>query len=367
MMMYRQGHIVQLRRSWGHAYEYAVELTDQRTVRALAYEPIVGVLEIGDRVILSGSAFERGLGTGGYMMIVVAPDRLPADPPPAPGHIMKARYTPQQFMVQGVDEQESPHHEALEDADSIGGMPVIVADLHSALPAIVAGVRATRPDASIAYIMTDGGALPAWFSMAAQKLADLGYIQGTITCGQAFGGDLEAVNVHSALLAARHVWGADIAIVAQGPGNLGTGTRWGFSGVACGEAINAVDTLGGSAVVCVRMSNADARGRHFGISHHTIRVLADVVKVPCTVPLPLYSSMPEELIGGDWVEVAEQQRSDLATISRLDLVEVDATGLYDALRDFPVELKTMGRGLDEDVTSFIAAAAAGAYTAQMLD
>ncbi|ADH92589.1 DUF3866 family protein [Arcanobacterium haemolyticum] len=367
MMMYRQGHIVQLRRSWGHAYEYAVELTDQRTVRALAYEPIVGVLEIGDRVILSGSAFERGLGTGGYMMIVVAPDRLPADPPPAPGHIMKARYTPQQFMVQGVDEQESPHHEALEDADSINGMPVIVADLHSALPAIVAGVRATRPDASIAYIMTDGGALPAWFSMAAQKLADLGYIQGTITCGQAFGGDLEAVNVHSALLAARHVWGADIAIVAQGPGNLGTGTRWGFSGVACGEAINAVDTLGGSAVACVRMSNADARGRHFGISHHTIRVLADVVKVPCTVPLPLYSSMPEELIGGDWVEVAEQQRTDLATISRLDLVEVDATGLYDALRDFPVGLKTMGRGLDEDVTSFIAAAAAGAYTAQMLD
>ena len=45
--------------------------------------------------------------------------------------------------------------------------------------------------------------------------------------------------MHTGLLAARHVLGADVAIVAQGPGNLGTGTRWGFSGVACGEAVNA--------------------------------------------------------------------------------------------------------------------------------
>ena len=38
-----------------------------------------------------------------------------------------------------------------------------------------------------------------------------------------------------------------IAVVAQGPGNLGTGTRWGFSGVQSGEAVNAVGTLGGGA------------------------------------------------------------------------------------------------------------------------
>ena len=60
-----------------------------------------------------------------------------------------------------------------------------------------------------------------------------------ITTGQSFGGDLEAVTVHTGLLAARHVVGADLVVVAQGPGNLGTGTRWGFSGVAAGEAVNA--------------------------------------------------------------------------------------------------------------------------------
>ena len=83
---------------------------------------------------------------------------------PGPGHLVKARYTPLQAMVLGVDEQDSPHHDALRDADDLAGMPVVVADLHSALPAIVAGVRADRPDARVAYVMTDGGALPAWFS-----------------------------------------------------------------------------------------------------------------------------------------------------------------------------------------------------------
>ena len=81
--------------------------------------------------------------------------------------------------------------------------------------------------------MTDGGALPAWFSRTLDGLRDR--LAGTVTVGQAFGGDLEATNVHSGLLAARHVLRADVAVVAQGPGNLGTGTRWGFSGVGVGR------------------------------------------------------------------------------------------------------------------------------------
>ena len=48
--------------------------------------------------------------------------------------------------------------------------------------------------------------------------------------------------------AARHVLNADLAVVTQGPGNLGTGTPWGFSGVAAGEACNAVTVLGGEAI-----------------------------------------------------------------------------------------------------------------------
>ena len=107
--------------------------------------------------------------------------------------------------------------------------------------------------------MLDGGALPAWFSRSAAALTEAGWLAGTVTVGQAFGGDVEAVSLHSGLLAARHVLGAELAVVAQGPGNLGTGTRWGFSGVAAGEAVNAAAVLGGRPVGSLRISAADQR------------------------------------------------------------------------------------------------------------
>ena len=129
-------------------------------------------------------------------------------------------------MVSSVEEQGSPHHELLRDAGSVDGMPVVVADLHSALPAVLAGLFAARPACRAVYVMQDGGALPAWFSRTVAGLRDAGWLAATVTTGQSFGGDLEAVTVHSGLLAARHVAGADVAVVTQGPGNLGTGTRW---------------------------------------------------------------------------------------------------------------------------------------------
>ncbi|MFY9262966.1 MAG: DUF3866 family protein [Actinomycetaceae bacterium] len=371
MMMWRRGEVIEHRLSWGSASEYNVKLDDERIVRALAYTPQVGELEVGDNVLLSGAAFERGLGTGGYMMVVAVPERLPADPPPSPGHIMKARYTPMQFMVQGVDEQESEHHEVMRAATSIEGMPVVVADLHSALPAVVAAIKAKRPAARIAYVMTDGGALPAWFSRAAYTLTQRGDILGTISVGQAYGGELEAVNVHTGLLAAKHVWNADIAVVSQGPGNAGTGTVWGFSGVAVGDALNAAGVLGGQAIACLRLSNADKRERHYGISHHTSRVLKDVVKVPCIVPVPDFAdgAVQERLPEGFQNVVAQQcaalMKSPAGAL--LKFSDVSSAGAYEILKASPVGLRTMGRDLDGDVSAFVGAAAAGSYAASLLE
>ncbi len=77
----------------------------------------------------------------------------------------------------GTDEQRSPHHDLLRDADDLFGMPVVVADLHSSLPAVIAGVRAVDgPGARVAYVMTDGGALPAWFSRTVAGLRDAGWL-----------------------------------------------------------------------------------------------------------------------------------------------------------------------------------------------
>ncbi|WP_346012236.1 DUF3866 family protein, partial [Streptomyces sp. SID3343] len=247
-----------------------------RELRAIAYPALTGEPVVGDAVLLNTTAQDMGLGTGGYALVIALPDRLPADPPKGPGHVVKARYTPMQAVVLGVDEQDSPHHDALRDADDLAGLPVVVADLHSALPAICAGIHAARPGARVAYVMTDGGTLPLWFSMTADVLRESGELVGSVTVGQALGGDLEAVTLHTGLLAARHVLAADVVIVTQGPGNLGTGTRWGFSGVAAGEAINAIAALGGRPIASLRISDADGRERHRGVSHHSLTAYARV-------------------------------------------------------------------------------------------
>src|SRR5690625_6056339 len=84
-------------------------------------------------------------------------------------------------------------------------------------------------------------------------------MEATISAGQSFGGALEAVTTHSALLGARHVARADVVIAVQGPGNLGTGTGWGFSGLQAAEALHAAAVLGGRPVAALRVSGADAR------------------------------------------------------------------------------------------------------------
>ncbi len=330
------------------------------TIRALAYTDLVGTPRPGDRVLLNVSALERGLGTGGVALIVALPDRLPADPAAAAGHIVKARYTPLQTMVLGVDEQESPHHDVLRHAAGIDSMPVIMADLHSALPAILAGLRLARPEVRAVYVMTDGGALPIAFSRTVAGLAQAGWLAGTITVGQAFGGDLEAVNVHTGLLAAAHVLHADVAIVTQGPGNLGTDSPWGYSGVASGEAINATVALGGRAVASLRVSEADQRERHRGISHHSLTTYGRVALAPADLPVPL--------LGGPFGDRVRQQARQLAadTAGRLRVREIDISGLVAALSDTPVRLSTMGRTLAQDQASFTTAAAAGRFAATLL-
>ena len=200
-------------------------------------------------------------------------------------------------------------------------MPVVIADLHSALPAIVAGVRADRPGARVAYVMTDGGALPAWFSRTLDGLR--GALAGTVTVGQAFGGDLEATNVHSGLLAARHVLDADVAVVTQGPGNLGTGTTWGFSGVAAGEAVNAAAVLGGRPVGSLRISDADPRPRHRGVSHHSLTAYGRVALAPADLVVPA---------GPDPALAAEVAAALAPLAPPHRIVTVDTDGLDAALR-----------------------------------
>ncbi len=384
-MMWRDGVVSGARTAWGPAGRSCAELDVEITgapkgasslmpglqVRAVAYEALTGVPVTGERVRLEVSALDRALGTGGHAMVSARLDALPADPP-REGHLVKARYMPDQVMVTGVDEQGTTHHGLLSqpigDVD-LEGMPVVVADLHSSLPAVLAGLRS--PDGArqprVVYVMTDGGALPLAYSRLVAALSEAGWLAGTVTAGQAWGGDIEAVSVHNALLAARHVLHADAAIVIQGPGNLGTETPWGFSGVACGDAVNAIATLGGRPVACLRVSQADARPRHLGISHHSMTAYGRVALAGADVVIPIL----EGALGARVRREAEVLCEPRPGAAQHRLVEVPADGLMELLRaaeaETGVRLSTMRRGLDEDTAAFIAAAAAGRHVRRILD
>ncbi|HZP80369.1 MAG TPA: DUF3866 family protein [Chthonomonadaceae bacterium] len=331
---------------------------------ALNLLALTGRVEVGDRVLLNTTAVEMGLGSGGLDFVVAALDRLETDAPP-PGHILKLRYTPMQMPVLAVEAPESPHHDALRLFATLDDLPVVCAELHSQLPAICAAAKWALEEygegrkARIAYVMTDGASLPMGLSRLVPQLKAKGLLDATITAGQAFGGDYEAVNLYSALVAAREVAEADIIVVAQGPGNVGTATPLGFSGIDQGLAINAVASLGGVPVAAARVSFADPRDRHNGLSHHTVTVLRHVARAPALVPIP---RLPET-----------QRRIVQAALEKTGIAEkhqpitVDAHRGLAALEACGLDVTTMGRSLAQERPFFLSAAAAGLLAAQLVE
>lgn len=334
---------------------------------AVSYPELLGEISEGDIIQIEVSVLAKSLGTGGAAMVLANETRLPDDNLPNPGHLVKARYTPHQKMVLGADEPDSPYYEILKDAADLGGLPVLVSDLHSTLPAIVAGYKHVRPDSTLAYIQTDGGALPLAYSRVVAELQSEKLLDATITCGQCYGGDFEAVSLPSALLVAALVVRSDAVIVAQGPGNLGTSTRWGYSGIGGAEALRAANALHGQPIGVLRMSNGDKRPRHYGISHHSLTMLTQLDLPPLDVVLPAFNARnpaekPLAEPHGDFAVTVAQQTQVLEQYHRVLRIATD--DLYEVLEQFPIRFSTMGRGLDADASAFLSAAAAGTYAAK---
>ena len=211
------------------------------------------------------------------------------------------------------------------------------------------------------YIMTDGAALPIAVSRLVPALIERNMLAATITAGQAFGGDYEAVNVYSAPAAARVALGADAIVVGQGPGNVGTDTALGFSGVDQGIAANAAASLGGSPIFVPRISFADGRSRHVGLSHHTITNLTSVVRTPTLLPIPRLSKVRL----GQLVQGRYSARNGV--LETHEAITIDADKGLKALEDCGMSVTTMGRGLTTERAFFLAAAAAGLLAAQLLE
>jgi hypothetical protein len=346
MIRIRRGIALEVERARPGALELIVEVEGAKA-RAIAYLDLTGPVAPGDRLVLNTGAVALGLGTGG-VHFVIAVEGGPDVGAAGEGHAMKARYTPAQHAVMPVEER---HAAAIDAFDGLDGRPVVVASLHSALAPACVAAKTIDPDARVAYVMTEGGALPIAFSRSVAELKERGLLDVTITCGQAFGGDLEAVNKFSGIIAAATVAGATLILVGAGPGNLGTASRYGFALMEAGEIVNAIGALGGRPIVVPRLSFADARERHRGISHHTLTALGTAALVGAEIALPTLDAARRDAV------LAQLERARLLDLHRV--VEVTLGDAVErALASSPVRLETMGRSFDDDPDCFRAAAAA---------
>jgi hypothetical protein len=249
-----------------------VELDDGR--RAYVLTQLTGDVSVGDEVVVNTTAVDLGLGSGGWDVVHWNLARREWSAPGG-GQVLKLRYTSLQADTGVAEEEAGPL------PDDLGGIPVVACDLHSQVACVARGFASAAAGRRLVFVMTDSAALPLALSDLVARLVDEGLVAETITCGQAFGGQREAVNLHSALALAT----GDAIAVAPGPGVVGTGTRLGFSGLEVAVVVDAATKLGGRPVVAVRWSEADPRTRHRGESHHT-RTALEMASHPAVVAAP---------------------------------------------------------------------------------
>jgi hypothetical protein len=277
----------------------------------IAYPRLTGPVQVGDEVLVNVQARELELGSGGFDILYANLTRgIGLDSEPG-AHVMTLPYTPLQQAASHVEEEGLL-------ADTLGGMPVVCCTLHSQVAPVCAALAGLR----VVYVQVGGGALPVSLSDAVRALRERGLVEVAVAAAPCFDGDVQAVNAYSALAwCAAHE--AEVVVSSIGPGIVGTATFLGHGGMAAVEVLNAAVALGGRAVLAPRISGADDRPRHRGLSHHTEAVLQ-------------LCAEPPHVPSGD---------------------ELDAPGWRDACAGLP--LSHMGRGADDDPAFFAAAFAAG--------
>lgn len=304
---------------------------------AVAYPALTGPLALGDEVLVNTQATELGLGTGGFDVVAANLTRG-LGLAPAPGaHVMAHPYAPLQAAVRHAEE-DGPL------ALGLDGLPVVCCSLHSQVAPVAAALGAGR---GTVYVQLGGGALPVALSDSLRALKAAGLVHAAVAVAPCFAGDVQAVSTASALLWAK-ARGARTVICGIGPGVVGTGSAFGHGGLAAAEAANAAEALGGRAVLAARVSSADPRERHRGLSHHTLAVLALCLGSPLL-------AWPE---GVDGAPAGEQ-------LGRAVLRPALAAGWEAACAVLP--LAHMGRGPAADPDFFAAAWAAGRVAAQLAD
>jgi len=301
---------------------------------------LVGEVHPGDEVVVNVAARDLGLGSGGSDVVHVNLTRGLDEAERGPEHVMKLNYSSLQHAVEPVEGEEVEESVGLRNRRS--QVRALVLPLHGHLaPAAWAAAEAI-PEVRVGYIQTGGGALPGSFSRDVALLRRSGLLCGHITAAPAYGGEHDALSTVGALDAAARL-GWDAALVGPGPGIIGSNTEFGHGGMAALDSAHAALSLGMRTWISPRMSAADPRERHLGLSHHTYTVL-ELLLAPVDIACP--SDFPDAAVE---LENAREDRHHV----HLHHVELDAY----AAAGLPT--KTMGRTLAEDPLFFAAPLAAG--------
>ena len=304
---------------------------------ATADTALVGPCQVGDQVVVNTQAADLALGSGGFDVVHVNLTRGLGGEGLSGAHVMKLNYSSLQHAVLPVEDGSS---------DLPPGRPVGVCFLHGQLAPFAWAVGQARGGTKLGYVQGGGGALPGGHSRPVIELREQGLLVGTLTAGASYGGEAEAITLAGGIAHGIGELGWDAAVVAPGPGIIGSGSRLGHGGMAALDAAHTALALGCPVVVAPRMSNGDARDRHQGCSHHTQTVL-DLLLAPVSVAAP--PGAGAEITRGCGHNVVELD---------VDLEAYGASGLPGT---------TMGRSIEDDPLFFGAALAGGALLASAID
>jgi hypothetical protein len=319
-----------------------VEIDGERRP-AWADRGLVGDCEVGDEVVVNTEAVDLGLGSGGFDIVHVNLTQGLAGEGASGEHVMKLNYTSLQHPVEPV---EVDYDDEAERSDA--RPPLLVIHLHGHLAPVAWAAAQAKPGLRLGYVQTAGGALPGSMSKVVGELREQGLLAGHITVAPCYGGEHEAISLVGAFDAAAERLGWEAIVAGPGPGILGSATRYGHGGMAALDSAHAGLALGLPTILAPRLSAADPRPRHRGVSHHTEAVLT-LLLAPVSVAAP----------AGDEQSV-EALRAACGDRHRLDEQSADLEG-YTASG---LPASTMGRDLTEDPEFFAAALAAGRALAQ---
>ncbi len=312
-----------------------VEIDGERRA-AWADEALLGEMREGDEVVVNVAALDLGLGSGGFDVVHVNLTRGLSASGTSGEHVIKLNYSSLQHPVEPVERPAG-------EPEAGRSIPVLVLPLHGHLAPAAWSAAQVSPGLRLGYVQTAGGALPGSLSRDVAQLRERGLLCDHITAAPAYGGKREALSVAGALDAAANSLDWDAALVGPGPGIIGSETRLGHGGMAALDSAHAALALGLPTFLSPRLSEADPRERHKGVSHHTLTVM-------------------ELLLGGVGVPVPQGHPDTAAQLAaaagnrhKLHKAQPDPAG-YAASG---LSARTMGRDIEDDQLFFAAPLAAG--------